>query len=185
MLGRIDQHHAVRIEQCLVALQHDGQVTAVLERQPGAAVAQGVGVQRRCGVERLSHSRADFAVPLAAACSDRVDSGLLPRAQLRGMRAALVPARNEQGLARSDPAQGLRQGLDLHDPGRIGLGPDEHEIVVHHVTPVHAPAFGDEAVFRGAIVHEHHVGIAAPADVQRLSRPHRHHLHRDARVAGE
>ena len=50
MLGRIHQDDAVLVEQPVVALDHDVEVAAVLERQPGAAVGQhiGVGRRRRC-----------------------------------------------------------------------------------------------------------------------------------------
>ena len=52
---------------------------------------------------------------------------------------------------------------------RIVLRADEDEIVVHHVLAVAAVAFGDELVLGGAVVHEQHVGVAAAADVQRLT----------------
>src|SRR5207248_3180410 len=38
MLGRVDQHHPVLIEQALVALDGDHEVGFVLERNPRAAV---------------------------------------------------------------------------------------------------------------------------------------------------
>src|SRR5262249_8793451 len=45
MLGRIHQHHAILIEQPLVAGDQDVQVAAVLERQPGAAIGEHVSVR--------------------------------------------------------------------------------------------------------------------------------------------
>ena len=57
---------AVLVEQPLVALGQDGEIAAVLERQPGPAVAQQVGVRRRRHVERRPHALADLAIPPSA-----------------------------------------------------------------------------------------------------------------------
>ena len=51
---------------------------------------------------------------------------------------------------------------------RIGLRPDHHEIIVHHVIPLHANTLGEEFFFRDLVMHEYHVGVAAPADFERL-----------------
>ena len=42
MLGRVHQNHAVLVEQALVAFDQDGQIGAVLEVEPGAAVGEHV-----------------------------------------------------------------------------------------------------------------------------------------------
>src|SRR6188508_3863612 len=52
MLGRIDQHHAVLVEEAPVALHHDRELAAVLEREPGAAIGERIGVHPGRGVER-------------------------------------------------------------------------------------------------------------------------------------
>ena len=45
---------------------------------------------------------------------------------------------------------------------------------------LHAPAVGDELLLLRPGVHEHHVGVAAPAGVERLPGALRDHLHVDA-----
>ena len=183
MLGRVDQHHAVLVEQLLVALDHDAELPAVLEGEPGAAVAQHIAVDRGGDVQRRAHAAAAFAVAGRLRCGG-VDAGLLPQAQLGGVRAAAVTARDE----------GLAAGRDLgqagHDvgaarAGRVGLGADQHEVVVHDRVALLAPALGDELVLGRGVVHEDHVGIAAPADVQRLARADGDHAHLDAAGLGE
>ena len=56
---RVDDHHAVLVEQALVAFDQDRQVAAVLERQPGAAVGQHVGIDatRPCSAPAPCRSR--------------------------------------------------------------------------------------------------------------------------------
>src|SRR5258708_2355312 len=44
MLCRIHQDDAVLVEQLVVAFDRDGEVAAVLEREPGAAIGERVGV---------------------------------------------------------------------------------------------------------------------------------------------
>ena len=44
-----------------------------------------------------------------------------------------------------------------------------------------AESFGNELLFGRLVVHEQHVGIAAPADVDRLPGADRDHAHVDAR----
>jgi hypothetical protein len=40
MLGGIYQHHTVLVEQPLVTFSQDGEIAAVLERQPSPAIRQ-------------------------------------------------------------------------------------------------------------------------------------------------
>src|SRR5262249_56057638 len=47
MLFGIDQHDAVLVEQAFVAGHEDVEIAAVLEREPGAAVGEHIGVGRR------------------------------------------------------------------------------------------------------------------------------------------
>jgi hypothetical protein len=89
--------------------------------------------------------------------------------------AGLVAARHERrgfGLDR------FQRGLDILalDAGGIGLRPDQHEVVVHHVKPLHAKSVGDEFFLLRSGVDEHHVGIAAPRGVERLAGALRDHL---------
>ena len=110
-------------------------------------------------------SRYHDAFPLGG-----IDAGLLEIAQLRGVRAALVAARDERRLRVGNALQRGRDVLAAGDLRGIGLRSDQHEVVVHDVAPIDAGAFGDELVLGRAIVHEHDVGVAATADVERLAR---------------
>jgi len=57
---------------------------------------------------------------------------------------------------------------------------DQDEVVVHHRVPPDAETLGQELLLRRLGVHQHHVGIAAPAGIERLAGALRHHLHVDA-----
>src|SRR5262249_36042524 len=46
MLVGVDEHHAVLIEQALVALDKDLEVAAILECEPSAPIGEDVGVHR-------------------------------------------------------------------------------------------------------------------------------------------
>ena len=63
---------------------------------------------------------------------------------------------------------------------RIGIRPDDDEIVVHHVAAVDAEAVGDELVLADAIVDQQRIGIAAHADRERLSGADRDDVHAEA-----
>ena len=52
---------------------------------------------------------------------------------------------------------------------RIGIRPDNDEIVVHHVAAIDAKAVGDELVLADAIMNQERIGVAARADRKRLS----------------
>ena len=131
VLGRVHQHHAVLVEQALVALDRDLEIAAVLEREPGAAVGQHIGVRGRRRVERGAHALADLAVPRALVLGD-VDAGSLPEVELGGVGAGLVAARDEgRALGLDRLAAPATMSLLPLDPGRIALRPDQDEVVVH------------------------------------------------------
>ena len=106
-----------------------------------------------------------YQSPLTAA---RSTPAYFPEPQFRLMGAGAVAARDEGGLGRGDLSQGFGNVLAAGNVRRIGLRPDHHEIIVHHVKSLHAKSLGEEFLFRDLVVHEHHVGIAAPADIERL-----------------
>jgi hypothetical protein len=122
------------------------------------------------------HAAAAF---LVAAALGVLQAGLVPEAQLGGVRATLVAARDEGRVAGGQLLQALDDVGALH-AGRVGLGADEDEVVVHDRVALDAEAVGDELVLGLLVVHEHHVGIAAAAGVQRLAGAQRHHLDVDA-----
>src|SRR5262249_1731540 len=100
--------------------------------------------------------------------------------ELLGVGAGLVAARGEGRLALGDLSEGVRGGGQVADGGRVGLGADDYEVVVHHVQPVDTIAGGHKLVFLGAGVHEHHVGVAAGAQGQRLAGADGDHIHAGA-----
>src|ERR671937_402611 len=65
MLHGIDQHHAALVEEALVALDNDGEIAPILEREPRATVGEDVGVHPGGGVERGPHALARVPVPRA------------------------------------------------------------------------------------------------------------------------
>src|SRR5262249_48486356 len=94
MLFGIDQHDAVLVEQELVAGHEDVEIAAVLEREPGAAVGEYVGIGGGRGVERRAHALADLLVPGTFLLAD-VDAGGLPEVAFGDMGARAVAARDE------------------------------------------------------------------------------------------
>ena len=65
------------------------------------------------------------------------------------------------------------------------LRPDDDEVVVHHVVALGGKALGEEFLLGRPVVDEHHVGVAAPADVERLTGAERDDAHLDAGLLGE
>src|SRR5262245_30553241 len=99
MLFGIDQHDAVLVEQALVAGHEDIEIAAVLEREPGAAVGEHIGVGGGRSIERRAHALADLLVPGTFLLAD-VDAGGLPEVEFGDMGARAVAARDE-GRARN------------------------------------------------------------------------------------
>src|SRR5687767_8202395 len=167
MLRRVDQHHAVLVEQAPVALDHDPELAAVLEREPGAAVGERIGVHPRRCIERRAHPRAGLAIPRSLGRDD-VHARRLPQLDLREVCPAVVAARSERRLRVMNSLESKSNILSAGHLCRIRLRTHQHEIVVHHLEAPHAVALGDELFLQRPGVHEHHVCIAAPAQVERL-----------------
>jgi hypothetical protein len=161
-----------------VAFHCDHQVAPVLEGQPGAAVGEQVRAHAGSGVQRRPHALPDLAIPASLVMSD-VDRRGLPQLELGEMRAAAVPARYERRLGLMDALQSLHRILAAGDSRRVRFRADQHEIVVHDLMAAHAEAFGDELLLERLRVHEHHVGVSAPAHVERLAGAERDHAHLD------
>src|SRR6266545_159353 len=169
MHHRIDEHHAVLVEEAFVAFDQDRKIAAIPECEPGPATGEDVGAHRRRSVERRTHALPGVAIPGALGFVD-VDTGGLPQRELGHVRPAAIAARYEwcagglEFLQRDDDvlaAAGFR---------RIGLRADEHEVVVHHRIALDAVTFREKFFLGGASVHEHDVGIAAPRDIEGLAR---------------
>ena len=171
--GGVHHHHAILVEQARVALHQHGQIGAVLEVEPGAAVGQRIGAAGCRNVERRAHATAAF---LVAAALGGIGAGQLPVAQLGGVRAALVAARDKIAVASGQLFQRLDDVLAL-DTGGIVLGAHQDEVVVHHGVALHAPAVGDKLFFGHLVVHEQHIRVAAARRVERLPCTQGHHLH--------
>ena len=63
---------------------------------------------------------------------------------------------------------------------RIGVRPDNDEIVVHHVAAIDAKTVGDELVLADPIVDQERIGVAARADRKRLAGADRDDVHAQA-----
>src|SRR6185436_4774304 len=96
-----------------------------------------------------------------------------------------VAARDERRLRGPDPAKSLEGVFSSLNPGRIRLGPDEQEIVVHHLESAHPMPFCDEFLLERVSVHEHDIRIPAAADVERLPGSDRDYAHLDAGLLRE
>ena len=135
---RVDDDHAVLVEEALVALDQDRQIAAILEAEPGAAVGQHIGVGRRGDVERRAHAAAAFLVagaswPPARRCP-RASSSAARRHWCRCCRRARRTRVDDAGelAERGDDVLAL-------DAGRIALRADQDEVVVHDVAPRFRP----------------------------------------------
>ncbi len=179
MLGRVHQDHAILVEQTLVAFDGDGEFAAVLERDPGGAVRQNIGVAGRRSVERRAHALTDRLVPGALVLID-VDAGNLPEREFGAVGAGLVAARDKRRAFVLDQFEGGGDVLAALDAGRVALRSDQHEVVVHDREALHAEAIGDKFFFLRLGMHEHNVGVAAAAGIERLAGALRHDLHLDA-----
>ena len=80
VLGWIDQHDAVLVEQALVAFHRDDEIAFVLERNPGAAIRQHIGIAGAGGIQCGAHALADRFVPGSLVLLD-VDTGRLPEVE--------------------------------------------------------------------------------------------------------
>ena len=103
-----------------------------------------------------------------------------PQIEFGHVRAAAIAARHERRLRGLDFFQRREDVLAAGDLGRIVLRADEHEVVVHHRIAFDALPFGQEFLLGGAGVHEHDVGVAAPADIERLAGAQRDDANLDA-----
>src|SRR6516165_85084 len=133
----IYQHHAILIEKPLVALDRDREVAAVLERQPGAAIRQHVGVGCRRSVERRAHALPDRLVPGMPIHLD-VDIGRLPEVELGDVRAGAITARDKRRALLLDGLERRNNVLAAVDAGGIALWSDQYEVVVHHRVALYA-----------------------------------------------
>src|SRR6185295_7415177 len=70
VLGGIDEHYAVLVEQPPVAFDEDREIAAVLEREPRAAIGEDVRVHCCRGVERGTHPLPGVAIPRAPCLVD-------------------------------------------------------------------------------------------------------------------
>ena len=84
-----------------------------------------------------------------------------------------MPLRSPRETNGAFAASILRSAATMSLPPPICAGSDlrtdQHEVVVHDREALHALAFGQELLLGGLGVHEDDVGIAAPADVERLA----------------
>ena len=113
MLGRVHQHDAVLVEQPLVAFDHDGEIALVLEREPGAAVGQHIGVRGRAVLSAAPMPWPISLVPGALVASAMSMPAAFQSVELGDMRAGVVAARDERRRLGLD---GLERGDDVLAP---------------------------------------------------------------------
>src|SRR5262245_24373389 len=106
MLLRVHQHHAILVEESLVALDEDRKIALVLEREPRTPIREDVGVHRPRAIKRRSHPLAGVAIPRALGLVE-VNPRHLPQLKLGHVRAALVAARYKWCLRRLHLLEGL------------------------------------------------------------------------------
>ena len=176
MLGRVDHHHAVLVEQALVALDQHRQISAVLEVQPGATVGQHISAQAGRHVQRRAHAA---TAGLVAGKGGRLDARRFPVAQLGCMGAAFVAARNKTSIGHADLFHRFGDVLAL-DLRRVSGRANQHEVVVHDRVALERIAFGHHFFFSRLVVNEQHIGVAPAAHVDGLAGADRHHFHVDA-----
>src|SRR5215472_8899772 len=126
-VGRIDLHNRVDVQERLVLLHEDGQVDALLEGKPSAAIGDGVRATVVGDAERLAHALARLDVPRPL----RPDARLLPEPKLQEVGAGLVSAGHEARLRLGNSLESVHGLGRAFDPGGIVLGTDNDEVVVH------------------------------------------------------
>src|SRR4051812_38042500 len=84
MPTRVDEDDAVLIEEPRISLEHDTEVAAILEGQPGPAIGQDVRVHPGGAIQRRPHPLPGVAIPRAFLRAD-VDPGRFPDFELREM----------------------------------------------------------------------------------------------------
>ena len=86
------------------------------------------------------------------------------------MCARAVGARDEWRSLRLDGLQRRHDVIHALDAGRIAVRTDQNEVVVHNRIAHHAEAVGEELLLLRLGMHEHHIGIAPSASIERLAR---------------
>ena len=71
------------------------------------------------------------------------------------------------------------------DMCRIGLRPDNNEVIPGNLPPLAAVAFGDKAIFGLGVMHQYKIGVAARRGRERLPGPLGDDPHVDPRLLGE
>ena len=179
----IDEHHAVLVEQPLVAFDERCRASPrFLKLSHVPRSARMYAFSRRRGVERGAHARARLAIPRALRgrrCRRlRPSTSAARRHACRSCRRAKRTAPSHQRSAFNAAVM----SLPPFDVRRIRLRADEDEVVVHDRVTLDAFAFGEPFQLRRLVVDEHDVGIAAATDVERLARTDGDDAHVDARV---
>ena len=95
------------------------------------------------------------------------------------MGAALVATRHKVGVGGRQLFQRRHDVIALGACG-VGLGANQHKVVVHHIKALGRKAVGHKLVFGHAVVHKQHIGIAPARHVNGLARAQCHHLDVDA-----
>src|SRR5215475_7068187 len=109
-----------------------------------------------------------------------VDAGGFPEIKFLDVRAGVIAARDERRSLGFDGLQRPRDIAHALDADRIAIRTDQDEVVVHDWIALDAESIGDELLLLRLGMHEHDIGIASPASIERLPRALRHDTHVDA-----
>ena len=88
------------------------------------------------------------------------------------MRAALVRAGHEQGLRRGDLLESVGGSLRTFHLGRVGLGAEDHEVVVQEGGAVCAVTFFHELLLVVRAVHPEDIRLAGTSQLHGLAGAH-------------
>lgn len=75
--------------------------------------------------------------------------------------------------------------LHARDFRRVVRGPNDDEVIIHHIKALNTPAFCDKFFFRRLGMHQQHIAIAVFRILDGLPRSHRNHTYLHARFGGE
>src|SRR5262245_56642536 len=179
MFGRGHRYTGLLVDHAFVVFNENWQVTPVLEVYPRRAVGQDIAIAGDRHLERSIHTLVNRCVPGAAVVLDIDPEVLVPDHEFLDMGARTIAPRYERRRFGLDRFKRLRNVLQILNARGIALWPDQYEIIVHDGNALHTVAFVDEPILRRFVVHQHDVGLAASARIERLTGALREHFHVD------
>src|SRR5688572_16657625 len=94
MLLWVNENHAILIYKFRISLHKNLQPPSIIKGDPGATIAERIGLHGRSGVQGRPHALTQFAIPLPAGLR-HVHAGGLPDFQLLAMGTTVIAARGK------------------------------------------------------------------------------------------